>query len=87
MDENGLPIPPDDFLSRSALERTSADIDPPPDPCRNDPADAPSTQQLFVPIAEQTGHERIGVGDFSADGVQDKHAVVGGLEKPAVADF
>ena len=42
MDENGLPIPPDDFLSRSAFERTSADIDPPPDPCRNDPADAPS---------------------------------------------
>jgi hypothetical protein len=40
-----------------------------------------------VPIAEQMGHERIGVGDFSADGVQDKHSVVGRLEKPAVADF
>jgi hypothetical protein len=40
-----------------------------------------------VPVAEQLGHERIGVGDFSADGVQDKNAVVGSLEKPAVADF
>jgi hypothetical protein len=40
-----------------------------------------------VPIAEQTGHERIGVGDFSADGVEDQHAVMGGLEKPAISDF
>jgi hypothetical protein len=28
-----------------------------------------------------------GVGDFSAGGVQNKNAVVGSLEKPAVADF
>ena len=52
MDENGLPIPPDDFLSRSALERTSADIDPPPDPCRNDPADAPSVAVYYRDEAE-----------------------------------
>jgi hypothetical protein len=30
MDENGPPIPPNDFLLPSASERTSADVDPPP---------------------------------------------------------
>jgi hypothetical protein len=30
MDENRPPIPPIDFLLRSASERTSADVDPPP---------------------------------------------------------
>jgi hypothetical protein len=44
--------PPDDFLSRSALERTSADIDPPPDPSRNDPADAPSVAVYYRDEAE-----------------------------------
>lgn len=29
MDENGPPIPPDDFLLQSASERTSADVDAP----------------------------------------------------------
>jgi hypothetical protein len=36
MDQNGPPIPP------SASGRTSADIDPPPEPCGNDPRDGPS---------------------------------------------
>ena len=39
MDQNGPPIPPRDFLLRSASGRTSADIDPPPEPCGNDPRD------------------------------------------------
>jgi hypothetical protein len=30
MDENGPPIPPNEFLLPSASERTSADVDPPP---------------------------------------------------------
>ena len=42
MDQNGPPIPPHDFLLRSASGRTSADIDPPPEPCGNDPRDGPS---------------------------------------------
>jgi hypothetical protein len=41
MDENGLPIPPSEYLLHSASGRTSADIDPPPEPCRNDPPDRP----------------------------------------------
>jgi hypothetical protein len=42
MDQNGPPIPPSDFLLWSASGRTSSDIDPPPEPCRNDPPDGPS---------------------------------------------
>jgi hypothetical protein len=52
MDENGPPIPPSDFLLRSAFERTSADIDPPPGPCRNDPADALSVAGYYRDEAE-----------------------------------
>ena len=52
MDENGPPIPPNDFLLRSALERTSADFDPPPEPCRTDPADAPSVAVYYRDEAE-----------------------------------
>jgi hypothetical protein len=47
MDQNGPPVPPSDFLVRSASGRTSADIDPPPEPCRNDPADAPSVAVYY----------------------------------------
>jgi hypothetical protein len=42
MDQNGPPIPPSDFLLRSASGPTSADIDPPPEPCGNDARDGPS---------------------------------------------
>ena len=42
MDQNGLPVPPSDFSLRSASGRTSADIDPPPEACGNDPRDGPS---------------------------------------------
>ncbi|MCK1515969.1 hypothetical protein IVB22_26100 [Bradyrhizobium sp. 190] len=52
MDENGPPIPPSDFPLRSAFERTSADIDPPPEPCRNDPPDAPSVAVYYRDEAE-----------------------------------
>ena len=52
MDENGPPIPPSEYLLRSALERTSAVIDPPPEPCRNDPADAPSVAVYYRDEAE-----------------------------------
>jgi hypothetical protein len=34
-----------------------------------------------MPIAEQMRHERIGIGDFPADGIQNKHPVVCCLEK------
>jgi hypothetical protein len=47
MDENGPPIPPSDFLLRSAFDRTSADIDPPPEPCRNNPAEGPSVDVYY----------------------------------------
>ena len=52
MDQNGPPIPLSDFLLRSAFERTSADIDPPPEPCRTDPADAPSVAFYYRDEAE-----------------------------------
>jgi hypothetical protein len=52
MDENGPPIPPSDFPLRSAFERTSVDIDPPQEPCRNDPADAPSVAVSYRDEAE-----------------------------------
>jgi hypothetical protein len=42
MDESRPPVPPSDFLLRSASERTSADIDPSPEPRRNDPPDGRS---------------------------------------------
>jgi hypothetical protein len=42
MDQNGPPIPPSDFLLRSASGRTAADIDPPPEPCGNEPRDGHS---------------------------------------------
>ncbi|MEN3348338.1 MAG: hypothetical protein V7632_1973 [Bradyrhizobium sp.] len=37
MDEQGPPIPLSDILLRCASERTSANIEAPPDPHRNDP--------------------------------------------------
>jgi hypothetical protein len=40
-----------------------------------------------MPIAEQMRHKRIGIGDLPADRIQNKHTVVRGLKKPAVADF
>ena len=52
MDQNGPPIPPSDFLLRSASERTAADIDLPPEPRRNDPADGPSIALYYRDEAE-----------------------------------
>jgi hypothetical protein len=52
MDESGPPIPLSDFLLRSASERTSADIDPPPEPCGNDPRDGPSVTIYYRDEAE-----------------------------------
>jgi hypothetical protein len=52
MDQNGPPIPPSDFLLRSAPERTSADIDPPPEPCGNDARDGPSVAVYYRDEAE-----------------------------------
>ena len=52
MDQNGPPIPPSDFLLRSASGRTSADIDPPPEPCGNDPRDGPSVAVYYRDEAE-----------------------------------
>src|SRR6266850_1468971 len=52
MDQNGPPVPLSDFPSRSASGRTSADIDPPPEPCRNNPADAPSVAVYYRDEAE-----------------------------------
>ena len=47
MDQNGPPVPPSDFLLRSASGRTSADIDPPPEPCRNDSPEGPSVAVYY----------------------------------------
>jgi hypothetical protein len=47
MDQNRPPIPPSDFLLRS-----SADIDPPPEPCRNEPRDGPSVIVYYRDEAE-----------------------------------
>src|SRR3954471_23354782 len=52
MDQNGPPIPPDDFLPQSASVRTSADIDPPPEICRNDPPDGSSVAVYYQDEAE-----------------------------------
>jgi hypothetical protein len=46
------PVPPNDFLSQSAIERTSADIDPSPEPCRNEPHDGPSVVVYYRDEAE-----------------------------------
>jgi hypothetical protein len=51
MDQNGPSVPPSDFL-RTASERTSADIDPPPEPCGNDPRDGPSVAVYYRDEAE-----------------------------------
>jgi hypothetical protein len=52
MDQNRPPAPPNDFLSQSATEPTSADIDPPPEPCRNEPRDGPSVVVYYRDEAE-----------------------------------
>jgi hypothetical protein len=52
MDHNEPPIPPSDFLSRSAPERTSADVDPSPEPRRTDPAERPSLSVYYRDEAE-----------------------------------
>jgi hypothetical protein len=52
MDQNGPPVPPSDFLLRSASGRASADIGPPPEPCRNDPVDGPSVAVDYRDEAE-----------------------------------
>jgi len=52
MDQNGPSIPPSDFLLWSASERTSSDIDPPPEPCRNDPPDGSSFAVYYRDEAE-----------------------------------
>jgi hypothetical protein len=52
MDQKGPPIPPSDFLLRSASERTSADVHPSPEPCRRDPAERPSVAVYYRDEAE-----------------------------------
>jgi hypothetical protein len=52
MDQNGPPVPPSVFLLRSASERASADIDPPPELCGNDPRDGPSVAVYYRDEAE-----------------------------------
>jgi hypothetical protein len=52
MDQNGPPVPPSDFVLRSASMRTAADIDPPPEPGRNDPAEGPSVAVYYRDEAE-----------------------------------
>jgi hypothetical protein len=47
MDQNGPPIPPSDFLLWSASGRTSSAINPPPEPCRNNPAEGPSAAVYY----------------------------------------
>ena len=47
MDQNGPPIPPNDFLLRSASGRTSADVDPPPEPYGNDSPEGPSVAVYY----------------------------------------
>ena len=48
MDENGPPIPPSDFLLRSASERTSADIDRAARmPCRKQSPRGPSVAVYY----------------------------------------
>jgi hypothetical protein len=52
MDQNGPPIPPSDLPSRSASGRTSADVDRPPQPGRNDLPDGPAVAVYYRDEAE-----------------------------------
>src|SRR6266850_2356669 len=61
MDQNGPPVPPSDFVLRSASLRTAADIDPPPDPCGNEPRDGHS-----VAVYYREGGSRRWVPDCAA---------------------
>ena len=47
MDQNGPPVPPSDFPLRSASGRTSADVDPPPEPYGNDSPEGPSVAVYY----------------------------------------
>ena len=47
MDQNGPPVSPSDFPLRPASGRTSADIDPPPEPCGNDSPEGPSVAVYY----------------------------------------
>jgi hypothetical protein len=52
MDESKPATPPSEFRLSSASERTAADIDPPAEPRRNDPADGPSIALYYRDEAE-----------------------------------
>ena len=52
MDQSKPPIPPNEFRLRSGSGRASADIDPPPQPCRNDPPDGPTVAVYYRDEAE-----------------------------------
>lgn len=52
MDENGPPFFPSDSHLRPASGRASTDIDQPPEPCRNGPADGPSVAVYYRDEAE-----------------------------------
>jgi hypothetical protein len=73
MDQNGPPIPPSDFLVLSASERTSADIDPPPEPGRNDPAEGPSVAAYYRDEAEVRDGFLIALGAMGLAGAE-QHA-------------
>jgi hypothetical protein len=47
MDQIDPPVPPNDFLLRCASGWTSADIDPPPAPGRNDPSGGPTVAVYY----------------------------------------
>jgi hypothetical protein len=52
MDKSKPPIPPNELRLRSASERTRADIDATPEPCRNDPSDGPTFAVYYRDAAE-----------------------------------
>jgi hypothetical protein len=52
MDQNGPPVPPKDFRLQCASGRTSPDIDPPPEPGRNDPCGGPTVAVYYRDEAE-----------------------------------
>jgi hypothetical protein len=52
MDQNGPPVPPSDFVFRSAFLRTAADIDPPPEPCGNERCEGHSVAVYYRDEAE-----------------------------------
>jgi hypothetical protein len=52
MDQNGPPVPPSDFVLRSACLRTAADIDPPPEPRGNERRDGRSVVVYYRDEAE-----------------------------------